>query len=233
LLPPHCLTCDAPVAVPGQLCAACFRLTSFLGDPCCRRCGRGFEGAAVAGDGVCAFCAAAPPSWGTARAALRYDEQSKKILLPLKYSDRIENAAALGGFMARAGAALVMAADWLVPVPLHRGRLRTRRYNQAALLAQAVARQGGRPVILDALHRIHPTRKLASGSAEQRMAELKGAFAVNGRRWPMLEGSRVLLIDDVLTSGSTAETCTRVLLAAGVVRVDVLAGARAADPRLS
>ncbi len=232
LLPPTCLTCDAPVDTPGQLCGACFRRTEFLAEPCCARCGVAFSAAGQ--DGVletCATCRAHPPLWGAARAALRYDDQSKRIVLPLKYSDRIENARALAPHMLRAGAELVRAADWLVPVPLHRQRLLTRRYNQAALLAQAVSRLSGRPTVLDGLRRVRRTETMGTKSRERRAAELAGAFAVRTSRLGKLIDSRVLLIDDVLTSGATAKACIRVLLAAGVARVDVLAAARVADPR--
>ena len=233
LLPPECLTCDVPVDVPGQLCPACFRKTAFLTEPCCSRCGVGF-GAAGQGGGqrVCPRCRERPPSWGAARAALRYDEQGKRIVLPLKYADRVQNAQALAPHMLRAGAALVAAADWLVPVPLHRRRLLARRYNQAALLAQAVARLSGRPALLDGLQRVRVTAPLGEKSPAERAAELAGAFAVRASRQAQLVDSRVLLVDDILTSGATAEACTRVLLAAGVLRVDVLAAARTTDPRL-
>ena len=168
-----------------------------------------------------------------ARAALRYDEQTKRIVLPLKYADRVENARALAPHMLRAGAALVQAADWLVPVPLHRWRLLTRRYNQAALLAQAVSRLSGRPTVLDGLRRIRHTAPLGNKSPDDRAAELAGAFVVRASRLERLVDSRVLLVDDVLTSGATAEACTRALLAAGVTRVDVLAAARTADTRFT
>ncbi len=234
LLPAHCLTCDAPVSDMGQLCAACFQRTNFLGEPCCNACGRGFSAEQAAGpERLCVVCQADPPCWGAARAALRYDEQSKRMIIPLKYGDKPEQARALGAFMARVGAGLIRDADWLVPVPLHRARLRTRRYNQAALLATAVARVSRRPVILDALRRTRATRPLATWSPSQRVAELSGVFAVNPARLDKLRDSRVLLIDDVLTSGSTAAACTHVLLAAGVIRVDVLAAARAADPQFA
>ena len=234
LLPPQCLTCDTPVDVPGQLCPACFRKTAFLTEPCCTKCGVGFGTAGQGGQqGLCANCRERPPPWGAARAALRYDEQTKRMVLPLKYADRVENARALAPHMLRAGAALVQAADWLVPVPLHRRRLLTRRYNQAALLAQAVSRLSGRPTVLDGLCRVRRTESLGTRSRHQRAAELAGAFAVRVSRLGKLVDSRVLLIDDVLTSGATAEACTRVLLAAGVARVDVLAAARAADPRFA
>ena len=141
LLPPHCLTCDSPVDAPGQFCPACFARTGFVTAPLCLTCGVPFESAGQGGlAGTCEGCRAHPPAWGAARAALRYDDQARRILMPFKYGDRVETARALAPFMARAGSALLAAADLLVPVPLHRRRLLSRRYNQAALLAQSLSR---------------------------------------------------------------------------------------------
>jgi len=230
LLPPHCLTCDAPVGAPGQFCAACFRRTAFVTDPCCACCGRPFGARGQGGvSGVCSECRAHPPAWTAARAALRYDDQARRILLPFKHGDRIEIARALAPHMARAGAALLAAADWLVPVPLHRGRLLSRRYNQSALLAQALARISGRPAVLDGLRRTRATGSLGQKSGQQRRAEVAGAFAVRSSRRGQLADARVLLIDDVLTSGATANACARALLDAGAARVDVLVAACVAD----
>lgn len=227
LLPPHCLTCDQPVNAPGQFCPPCFERTSFITAPCCTRCGVPFESAGRGGpSGECPTCVADPPPWGEARAALRYDEQAKRLILPFKYGDRIENARALATMMARAGAPLLREADWLVPVPLHRRRMLSRRYNQAALLARALARSSGRPALLDGLRRVRPTSPLAEMSPARRSAEMEAAIAVRPSRRAMLAESRVLLIDDVLTSGATARACVTALLAAGAVRVDVLAAAR-------
>lgn len=227
LLPPHCLTCDQPVDRPGQLCPACFEKTSFITAPCCSRCGAPFETRERAGpSGECPTCLADPPPWGQARAALRYDEQSKRIILPLKYGDRVETARALAPMMLRAGSELVQAADWLVPVPLHRTRMIARRYNQAALLATAVARLSGRRALLDALRRVKATTPLAELSPVRRAEVMAGAIAVRTSRRVMLQDSRVLLVDDVLTSGSTARACVEALREAGVARVDVLAAAR-------
>jgi ComF family protein len=164
---------------------------------------------------------------------LRYDAQSRRIVLPLKYSDRTELAAALAPLMARAGAALLREADLLVPVPLHRRRLIARRYNQAALLAHAIARLTAKPVVPDALRRIRVTAPLGDLSAEERAEAVDGAFAVRPGRAPRLVGQRLLLIDDVLTSGATCAACTRVLLEAGAASVDVLVAARVPDPRLT
>ena len=130
LLPPHCLTCDQPVNDPGQLCPACFQRTHFISSPCCLACGAPFGAAGQGGpEELCLQCHARPPAWGQGRAALQYDEQARRILLPFKYGDRTEIARALAPMMARAGAALLARADLLVPVPLHRWRLLSRRYN--------------------------------------------------------------------------------------------------------
>ncbi len=233
LLPPHCLTCDTPVDAPGRFCPDCFRQTGFVTEPCCQRCGVPFSHAGQGGlEKICPGCRDRAPPWDRARAALRYDTQSQRIVLPLKYADRTEYAAALAPLMARAGAALLRDAELLVPVPLHRRRLIARRYNQAALLAHAVARFAAKPVLPDALRRTRVTAPLGDLSAEERARVVDGAFAVRAGRAGRIAGRRVLLIDDVLTSGATCAACTRVLLDAGVASVDVLVAARVPDPRL-
>jgi predicted amidophosphoribosyltransferase len=135
--------------------------------------------------------------------------------------------------MARGGEAVLARADALVPVPLHRRRLFQRKYNQAAVLAQAVGRLTDRPVILDALIRIRRTAPLEEKSPEQRAHEVAGSFAVRPSRVAQIMGRTVLLVDDVMTSGATANACAGTLLAAGAFAVDVLVAARVPDPRLS
>jgi predicted amidophosphoribosyltransferase len=194
----------------GLLCADCFRQTGFISEPFCTRCGVPFGSAALGGaEHLCTACRAEPPVFGRARAALRYDAQGRRLVLPLKHADRTELTAVLAPHMARAGAELLRDADVIVPVPLHRWRLFRRRYNQAALLAKALGRSAGRPCVVDALRRIRPSRA-------QRIDQQK-----------------VLLIDDVMTSGATANACARALLAAGAASVDVLVAARVPDPRLN
>jgi ComF family protein len=234
VLPPHCVACDAEVDVPGLLCPDCFRQTGFITEPFCARCGVPFGNAALGGaDRLCPGCRAAPPVFGRARAALRYDAQGRRLILPFKHADRTEIAAVLAPHMARAGAALLSEADLLVPVPLHRGRLFRRRYNQAALLARAVGRISARPCVVDALVRQRATASLGEMSAVERATEVAGAFAVRASRVRHIVGKRVLLVDDVMTSGATANGCASVLLAAGAASVDVLAAARVPDPRLN
>jgi len=198
LLPPLCLTCDAAVEAPGMFCADCFKATGFITAPCCETCGTAFAKATPSGH-MCATCRADPPPWERARAALRYDAQGRRVVLPLKYNDRTDLAAALAPLMLRAGGALVREAEVIVPVPLHRTRLISRRFNQAALIAAHLARQAGRPVVLDGLVRSRRTAALAELSALARQAMLHGAITVRDRRQAALQGRRVLLIDDVLT----------------------------------
>jgi ComF family protein len=232
LLPPHCAACDVPVQAHGQLCAACFGQISFITEPCCARCGLPFAHKGEAGPGgECAACLANPPPWGRARAALAYDEASRRLVLPLKYADRTDLAAALAPHMARAGAVLLAEAEVLVPVPLHRRRLLSRRYNQAVLLARALSGQSGVALLPDALVRLRATPQLASLSAAERGRVVQGAFAVRAGRVAAIAGRRVLLIDDLLTSGATSAACVRVLLDAGAAGVDVLVAARVPDPR--
>jgi ComF family protein len=234
LLPPQCVACDAPVATPGLLCADCFRRTGFITEPFCARCGVPFAHAALGGaEHLCPGCRLTPPVFQRARAALRYDAQGRRLILPFKHADRTELAAVLAPHMARAGAVLLREADLLVPVPLHRGRLFRRRYNQAALLAKAVGRIAGRPSLLDAMVRHRATASLGEKSAAERGVEVSGAFAVRRSRVAQVIGKRLLLVDDVMTSGATANACAAALLAVGATSVDVLAAARVPDPRLN
>ena len=234
LLPPSCAACDNPVAVQGQLCPACFGGTNFVTAPLCAGCGVPFASMEQGGrEALCPGCRAHPPVFGQARAALRYDDQARRLILPLKHGDRVELSRILAPMMARAGAALLARADVLVPVPLHRRRLFERRYNQAAVLAYAVGRPAGRAVVPDGLVRTRRTAPLDEKSPEERAREVAGSFVVRPSRVERIAGRSVLLIDDVMTSGATANACSAALLGAGAVVVDVLVAARVPDPRLN
>jgi ComF family protein len=239
LLPPRCLSCSAIVPSQGTLCADCFRGVTLIGEPLCHRCGVPFL---HAGQGVaeqpggplhCPKCARTPPEYGQARAAYLYDKASRRLVLPLKYADRTELAGPLARQMAYAGRGLLARAELLVPVPLHRRRLLGRRYNQAALLAWKLSRLSGLPCVPDLLRRRRATRALGEMGAAARLVALEGAFHLPRASLGRLRGRRLLLVDDVLTSGATANACARLLLAAGAASVDVLAAARVPDPSLA
>jgi len=232
LLPPRCPSCGMLVHGPQRLCPDCFGSLTFIADPACLRCGLPFETNGEAGRlRLCATCLAHPPSFARARAALTYDEPARRLLLPFKHADRTELAGLLAMLMHRAGAPLLAEADLLVPVPLHRHRLVQRRYNQAALLAGRLANLAARPWAADALRRCRATQPLGELSAAERRRAVAGAFTVSPSSLARLRGRRILLIDDVLTSGATASACAEALAAAGVARVDVLVVARVPDPR--
>jgi ComF family protein len=233
LLPPHCPTCEAAVAVQGTFCADCFRALTPITAPFCRICGVPFLHRGQAGaDGLCPGCLERRPAFAAARAALRYDEGARRLILPFKHGDRTELAGPIAARMATAGAALLERADLLAPVPLHWRRLVARRYNQAALLGRRLARISGKPFLPDLLRRSRATPALGERGAAERAAVLDGAFALRRAGDARIAGRRVLLVDDVMTSGATAEACARVLLEAGAAAVEVLAAARVPDPRL-
>lgn len=223
VLPTRCLACGTIVEAPGGLCAACWRETRFVAPPQCARCGLPFEHGSGAGtEELCGACTARPPVYDRARAALIHDAASRRLAGAFKFRDRTDAAPVLARWMARAGEALLARADVLAPVPLHRRRLLARRYNQAALLARAVGRLAARPVVPDLLVRRRPTRPQLGLDRRQRRANVGGAFVVRASRLPRIVGRRVLLVDDVLTTGATADACARALLRAGAAGVDVL-----------
>ncbi|HEY3918333.1 MAG TPA: ComF family protein [Stellaceae bacterium] len=223
LLPPRCLACGSPVAATGTLCTGCWRGLTFLGAPCCAGCGYPFDFDLGPG-GLCGACLAAAPRFDRARAALRYDDGSRPLILALKHGDRLHLVPPLGQWMHRAGVELLSEADLQLPVPLHWTRLFARRYNQAAALAHAIAKAGGPAVAADCLIRRRRTPSQGNKNASARRRNVAGAFAV--KRPDKIHGKRVVLVDDVLTTGATVEECARVLKRAGAVRVDVLTLAR-------
>ena len=224
VLPPRCLACGTIVDEPDALCSSCWAGMTFFAPPWCAVCGLPFPHP-MGEEAVCADCARQKPSWDRARAVMRYDKHSRHLVLALKHGDRTHVARALGRWMGRAGAELFEGADMIVPVPLHWTRLFTRRYNQAGLLAHAVRAAGGPPVMADWLVRRRRTPSQGRLGPVARVRNVRGAFAV--RRGCDVKGKRIVLVDDVLTTGATVEECARVLRRGGAAFIGVLTLSRA------
>lgn len=225
LLPPRCAACGEAVDRPRTLCLGCWSALVFVTHPLCAVCGDPFE-TAPPGAPVCGDCLASPPAWRRGRSALRYDDASRPLVLGFKHGDRLHLASLLAGWLRASGAELLAGCDVIVPVPLHWRRLIARRYNQAAVLAHALGRPAGIAVSDCALVRVKRTPSQGQLSKSQRARNVQGAFRVREARRLEVAGRRVLLVDDVLTSGATADACTRALLRAGAASVDLLTLAR-------
>jgi ComF family protein len=179
---------------------------------------------------LCGPCIGNPPRFDRARAALVYDEAAKRLILPFKHADRLDQAPALVRWMTRAGGELLASADLICAIPLHRQRLLARRYNQAAVLALGIAKATGLKAVPDLLQRIRATPSQGGLSATERRANVRGAFIVNLRHLAGLAGKKIVVIDDVYTTGATLEEAARVLKKAGASTVDALAFARVVRP---
>jgi ComF family protein len=224
-LPPACLACGRPLASHGALCASCWGKLRLIEAPYCAVLGIPF--AYDLGPGaLSAEAIADPPPFDRCRAVAAFDDSARTLVHGLKYRDRMELAGWMGGWMARAGNELLADADLIVPVPLHRGRLWWRKFNQSAALAAAIARKSGKPFVSSALARIRPTAQQVGLSANDRDKNVRGAFRVAVEAKPSFAGKRVLLVDDVYTTGATARAATRALLRGGAKAVDVLVFAR-------
>lgn len=221
IMPPICPMCRGAINLHGSLCAGCWPKLSFLDAPLCVRLGTPFS--YDPGEGVVSPRAAArPPVWNRARGAVQFDTHSRQIVHALKYRDRHEVAQLMGRLMRRAGAELIEDADLILPVPLYSFRLWRRRFNQSAILARHVVEGTQVSVRLDVLRRDRPTRSQVGLDHADRRRNVRNAFSVPEVMKPELIGKRCVLVDDVLTTGATAEACAEVLLQAGAQTVDVL-----------
>jgi ComF family protein len=197
----------------------------FLDDPVCDGCGVPFP-YDLGQRARCAVCMARPRAFERARAACLYDEHSRDLILKLKHADRPELGKLFARWLSRAAAPLLAEADALVPVPLHRARLFSRRYNQAAEIARPLARISGLDYLPDVLVRGRATASQGGKSGRGRRLNVKGAFTVPQRRRARIAGKRLVLVDDVLTTGATAEACAKALLEAGAACVALAVVAR-------
>lgn len=225
ILPPRCAVTGEIVNGQGLMSPEGWRDLDFISEPLCKVCGVPFD-FDTEGELLCASCLAETPPYDRARSVVVYNDKSRGIILKFKYADHLHTVPTLAGWLQKTGGEFLSQADIIIPVPLHRGRLFSRRYNQSALLAKALAARTKKPFVPDLLQRIRATPPQGKLDYKARYKNVKSAFSLNERYMPDLGGKTIVLVDDVYTSGATAKECTKVLKEAGAEKVFVLALAR-------
>lgn len=228
IFPPQCISCGALVESDFALCGSCWRDTHFISGLVCDSCGTPLPGDDAGTPVQCDDCLGIARPWARGRAALLYKDNARRLILALKHGDRTELARPAGGWLARAAGPILTPGMLVAPVPMHRGRLLRRRYNQSALLSRSMARAAALDHCPDLLARPRRTETQDGKGVEARFGNVAGAFAVPQRRAEMVHGRHVLLVDDVMTSGATLAACAEACLAAGAGDVSVLVLARVA-----
>ena len=226
IYPDRCLACGGLVEGAEGLCGSCWADTPFINGPVCNTCGVPVVGGAEETDAICDDCLTIPRPWTSGRAAMLYEGRGRRIVLASKHGDRSDIAGPAAHWMVRVAEPLIRPDTLLVPVPAHWMRLMARRYNQAALLAQEIARTTGATYCPDLLTRRKRTKVQDGMTVSQRFENLGAAIGPT-RRAVAMAGKPVLLVDDVMTSGATLSAATVACLAAGAASVSVLVLARA------
>jgi predicted amidophosphoribosyltransferase len=226
IYPAQCVACDTFVEGEDALCPACWKETQFISGTICDLCGTPLPGDAHGQVLHCDDCLKIARPWHQGRAALVYAGVGRRMVLALKHGDRTDLARIAAGWMARQAVPLVWPDTLLVPVPLNRWRLLRRRYNQAALLAQALGRRLDRPVCVDALRRPGRTAPLQGHDRAARFAALAGQIQLDPARAGLIKGRSVMIVDDVMTSGATLAACADALALAGAAHLTTLTLAR-------
>ncbi len=222
VLPPHSLMNGMPLKNYHDGCdAQDWQNIKFLDAPCCDICGFPFEFDQGVG-ALCGRCTARRPPYAHGRSAIAYDEFSKKLVLDFKHGGRTDGLNFFAVQMVRAGRDLFTQTDFIIPVPLHKARLRQRRFNQSALLAHKISQLSGLPYDSNILMRKKNSPSQGTQTFVQRRRNVAGAFCMRTKNKNALVGAKILLVDDVLTSGATLEACTKVLMRAGAKRVNIL-----------
>ena len=225
LLPPRCLATGEIVDAQGMVSPTIWPQLQFIEAPFCKTCGIPFS-FEIANDALCAACMDREPAFDSSRSAVVYNDASRKMILSFKYGDRLHAVDTFTPWMIRAGQELIDHADFIIPVPLHNKRLRERRFNQSALLAQAVAKRSGKAYIPNLLQRTRHTIPQQGLNYKERGKNVHGAFGVNKDHLETIKGKTILLIDDVFTSSATLNECARIMKQAKANIINVLTIAR-------
>ncbi|MES0883539.1 ComF family protein [Roseibium sp. SCP14] len=221
LLPLRCVSCTSTVGTPDSLCPDCWQKMSFMEKPWCERLGTPFS--YDVGEGAWSPQAiASPPIFDRLRSVAFYDGPARDLVVALKFFRRRELARPMGLWMCRTGSEILREDSLIVPVPLHWMRLLSRRFNQSADLARVIARECGGQFEPGLLKRRKKTRRQVGLSAKARQKNVRSAFCIDPERIGQIQGRHVVLIDDVITTGSTIAVCSKTLLSAGAASVDVL-----------
>jgi len=228
VFPPECVNCGAGVDTDFGLCPSCWADTPFITGAACETCGTPLPGATPEEGLRCDDCMVTARPWDKGRSVLVYAGNGRKLVLALKHGDRADIARAAGVWMARTAAPLITQDTVIVPVPLHWWRLFRRRFNQSALLAQALANQTRCFLAPDALRRIRATGSQDGLDHGGRFENLNDSIQPHPKRGHILAGRDVLLVDDVMTSGATFSAATQAAFDAGAENVHVIALARVA-----
>jgi len=225
LLPPRCLSCGVGAQDNGRICSDCWKGLTFLQGPACAYCGYPFDFDHGVSEAVCGQCLSHPPAYDRARAAVRYDDGSRRMIISFKHGDRTDYGNFFSQLLTQASHGLDMAGALVVPVPLHKKRLQKRRYNQAALIAGAFARKKALDHCPDLLIRRKHTPP-QEGNHSHRRRNVAGAFRLNSKYGGDVKDRTIVLIDDVYTTGATVQACAQILKRAGVGAVNILTIAR-------
>ena len=229
IYPARCLACPSATETPMGLCGDCWRQVHFFAGPVCDLCGVPVPTADKTTERtVCNGCDQAPPGWDQGRSAVAYEGVGRQVVMAFKHADRLDMAMPLARWMTGAGAAILTPDQLVVPVPIHWSKLIRRRYNQAAVLAQHVAKRTGATFCPDLLQRTRATPELKGKTRTERQDLQRASMRVNPRKHRSLKGRDILLVDDVMTSGATLATATEVLRGEAVNQISVLTLARVA-----
>lgn len=227
ILPPRCIVTGDIVDNQGMLSPEAWTELTFISDPQCQKCGVPFEFDDENARSTCVTCLDRPPVYNQARSALIYDDASRNLVLAFKHGDKTHYILGFTPWLKRVGHDLIAASDIIMPVPLHQMRLIQRRYNQAGIMAEYLAKDCHKELFLSGLQRVRSTPPQGYMTPSQRQKNVRRAFSVRAKHRAAIEGKTILLIDDVFTTGATIEECTNTLLASGAKAVNILTLARA------